>query len=305
MKVATDAAGMRIGLVSKTPQSIKLNAEEREINAILAERSVEIKPADMLLQQVVITTWFTQKKDPQLLRQNESVVSFEYIAAWYKSVEQLDLNAIIFFDSLPGAFIEQYSTDKIQFRKYISGEYSIYEERWMAGYLFLKKTKVPAVFFTDISDVVIRMNPFTLDLSGDVLYIGRDDSTRLWHSKWMLREIKNYSKDAKLNFPRNFIYMPMYNAGILGGNCNVLLHLLGCIVILTGKTKTANHKDMTLFNYVIYAERNPPLKASLKEPAVTAPHHDDARNNIIFSGYPLHSAFRKYENRMDVFFSHK
>jgi hypothetical protein len=303
--VAADAILMHSGLLkSITPAEIKTDTI-KETAELLEKREVEIREEDMSLKQAVVTTYFTQKQDPlrQLTRQEASI---EYIAPWYNSINKLQLNGFIYYDDLPEAFIEQYQTAFVRFRKCKTGNYSIFEERWMIYYLFLKATSLESVFFTDISDVIVSRNPFELITAENKLFAGRDIANRIWHSGWMMREIKTYEKDIGIKFPRTFFYMPVYNAGVVGGKKNMLLLVIGNMITMMFKAKTDHHKDMTLLNYAIYKLLEPDLKASWFEPRKTIASKDKhARGKFIESGFPLNSMFKKFETGSAAYFIHK
>ncbi|CAN5734159.1 hypothetical protein BH10BAC2_BH10BAC2_16400 [soil metagenome] len=272
---------------------------------LISNRSIQLQKADEQLQKVIVTCYFTAKKDPQhgVIR---SIADIRYIAPWYHSVNKLKLNGIVFYDELPDSFIQQYQTSYVQFRKCTIGDYSIFEERWIIYYLFLKSTTAPFVFFTDASDVTVNKDPFELDIASGKLFAGRDIANRIWQSSWMMNEIKSFETDAHFSFPRPFYYMPVFNAGIVGGKKEPLLALIAHMIVMTFKTATDHHKDMVLLNYAIYSQLRPDLKASIFEKKVTDPNDDAAASNrYLVTGFPLNSAFKVFEKNSSAFFSHK
>ena len=104
----------------------------------------------------------------------------------------------------------------------------------------------------------------------------------------------------------NFINMPLYNAGIIGGakrSVNILLNFICNILEAANSNKNVN---MAVVNYAIY-------RLFLRDYKYIAPKAPDVNplndlrscNDEIFSGYPINSSFKKYEDRNDVYFIHK
>lgn len=291
---------------SKLTNLLKKNlASENEISLLIKERHIYLEETDKKLESVLATCYFTTKKDPQhgLIRREPDI---NYIAPWYESVKSHEIDGIVFFDELPDEFIKKYETSKIRFRKCIIGTFSIFEERWIIYYLLLKNTNVQKAFFTDASDVIVNKNPFDLNLREKTLYVGRDDANQVHHSRWMIEELKQFEQDSKQRLPKAFHYMPVYNAGVLGGKREILISIIGEMIKTFFQTSTDNHKDMTVLNYVIYQYLRPKLTASLKNLPITDPEYDSsACTSNLVTGFPLNSPFRKYVTQGESVFIHK
>jgi len=235
-------------------------------------------------KNVIMTTYFCKKKDPQRIKY-ASCNDINYIKVWYDSIKKLDLNGIIFHDGLDNEFIKKYKTDKINFIYINSSDYnlSLNDLRFLVYLEYLEKNKnIKNVFMTDGNDVTVKMNPFEkLDFKN--IYAGSEKNPGL---KWVNIKVEVYNKNNKLNFDRNKIKL-LYNAGILGGNReNILIFLEKMkekFLNIDDKYKNSN-LNMIVFNDIIYNEINIDIK----------------------TGFPLHSVYKKYENkRDDVFFIHK
>ncbi|MEI6764173.1 MAG: hypothetical protein WCM76_00945 [Bacteroidota bacterium] len=268
-------------------------------------RDIEILDRDFDLEEVVFACYFTKRIDPQsgILR---SIPDINYISPWYKSIKKLEINGIIIHDGIDEDFIKQYETDKIQFRKYTAGKYAIFDERWMLYYLFISKTNIRRAFCTDISDVYITADPFVQFNKDEVFYIGRDNANKIRQSGWMLAEIDIYMKNSGFTPPASFYFQPLYNVGIAGGSRKIMLFFLSKVIEYILLTETERYKEMTIFNLVIHKYFYPKLKYSDKEPVFTDPENDQAASNAhLFSGFPLNSAFKKFDNDSKAVFIHK
>ena len=269
------------------------------------ERSVEIGDWEKRREELILTCYFTQKKDPQLgiIRLNPDI---EYIRPWYDSIVKNKLNGIILHDGLNEEFIEQHENDFVQFRKVTYGNYSIFEERWFAYYQFIKLSQVQKVFLTDCNDVFITKNPFQMKLKENTLYIGRDCANKIYHSGWLEEERKRFEKDANFQFPKTYVYQNVYNAGVVGGTSKVVQAVAAEMINLTLKTKTEGHKDMTLINAIIHEHFPVHLDYHAGHKPLVNPTDDPfASGENLVSGYPLNSLFKGYEYDSDAYFIHK
>lgn len=268
-------------------------------------RSVEIKDWEKDKEELILTCYFTQKKDPQLgiVRINPEI---DYIRPWYLSIVKNKLHGIILHDGLNDDFIKAYENEFVQFRKVIYGNYSIFEERWFAYYLFVKDTNVQRIFLTDCNDVIITKNPFQIKIRQETLYIGRDCTNKIYHSGWLEEERRRYEKDANTRLPTTYLYQNVYNAGVVGGSRSVILALSAEMINLTLKTNTDVHKDMTLINLVIHNHFPVVLNYSASHKRLVDPNNDPfASCENIISGYPFNSLFKGFENDSDAYFIHK
>lgn len=269
------------------------------------QRTVEIRNWEKERENIILTCYFTLKKDPQLgiVRRDPNI---EYIRPWYDSIVNNKLSGIVLHDGLNAEFIRQYENEFVQFRKVTYGYYSIFEERWFAYYQFIHKAKVKKVFLTDCNDVFITKNPFQLTLNANKLYIGRDCANKIYHSGWLEEERKRFEKDADFQFPKTYVYQHVYNAGVVGGEARVVKAVAAEIINLTLRTQTEGHKDMTLINLVIHQHFPINLHYSAAHKPLVNPKNDPhASHNHLVSGYPLNSLFKGYEYDSDAYFIHK
>jgi len=268
-------------------------------------RSLEIKEEDYLLKNVILTCYFIKKLDPQndVLLENADI---KYIEPWYNSIVKLKIKGIIIHDGLDKKFIEQYQNEYIQFREYKCGKYPIYEERWMAYYLFLAKTKIENAFFTDASDVYITNSPFKIITNPYAIYIGRDSANKVGLSEWMMDELNSFNKDSNYKVKKTYYFQQVYNAGVVGGSKQLLLFFISEVIKLILTSKTDFYKDMYILNIVIHNHFFPILKIRPYEKCITQIENDNhIKHKFLVSGFPLNSEFNKFEYNSTALFIHK
>ena len=233
--------------------------------------------------QLILTTYFTQKEDPQRAGIHHESNSFEKIQKWHESVTRLGLHAIIFHDGLSNEFTEQYTNGNVQFVPYsLQTKRSLNDERFYCYLEFLKAhPEVGSVFMTDLFDVDFLRNPF--DIINDEKYD--------FYSQRGIGGLPNGKKKYAANQMKCVYGKVFYpgrlslNAGILGGNRNKILALLELMVEdLSGDSKGHNTHTGVL---------NRRINDMCPDP------------DRICYGFPLHSEFKKYEEDRGFYIRHK
>lgn len=268
-------------------------------------RIVEIHPSDLQLSDAILSCYFVSLRDPQsnVIRHLPDI---DYIAPWYRSVERLGLTGVIIHDGLDQDFIDRHQTERIRFRRYTPGTYSIFEERWIAYYLFIQQSGIRRAFCTDINDVYITADPFPFITSDLALYVGRDQANKIKDSSWILDELQNFEQESGVRAPLFFYHQYMYNAGVLGGSRQVLLFFMARVIDYVVRTHSSLHKDMTILNLCIHDHFFPWIDADIYAPRLVQPDSDRlASHAYLVSGYPLNSAFKGYEMNSHAYFIHK
>jgi len=118
-------------------------------------------------ENVILSCYFTGKKDPihhfELKNEKQETDNYNYIKPLYESSKKHNLHLIIFHDNLSSKFIEQYTTNKIIFRKTkLISNLFFNDERFIIYYEYLAKHNYKNILSSDISDVHINKNPFDL-----------------------------------------------------------------------------------------------------------------------------------------------
>jgi hypothetical protein len=238
-------------------------------------------------KNVIMTTYFCKKKDPQ--RKNYAPCDdFIYIKPWYNSIKRLGLRGIIFHDGMSKKFIKQYETENIRF-EYVDSkkfEYSLNDQRFLIYYDYLlKHSEISNVFMTDGNDVKLVKSPFNNICNN--LCVGSEKG-KIKTNKWLQTKINILNSNNNLNCEWKNKNVNIYNAGILGGNRKIVMEFLkemrNIFIILDKKQKKEN-LNMSIFNYVMF---------------------NNFSNKNILTGEKLHSVFKEYQNnRKDVYFIHK
>lgn len=237
----------------------------------------------MGFSQLILTTYFTQKEDPQRIGVHHESDQFGKIQKWYESVTRLGMHAVIFHDGLSREFTEQYTNDNVQFVPYsLQTGRSLNDERFYCYRDFLRAhPEVEQVFMTDLFDVDFLRNPFNLIDEGKYDFYAQEGMGGLLNGK------KRYAANQmKCVYGR--VFYPdrvSLNAGIIGGRRDKVLALLELMTTDLSGDEKGHNTHTGVFNRRI---------------------HDvcpDATR--ICYGFPLHSEFKKYEEDQDFYIRHK
>lgn len=257
---------------------------------------------------IVLTTYFTGKPDPQasskrktnlikhaktwLRSRRGGAVSeipgvagpdeFRRIEVWYRSLQAVGCNAVIFHDELSDGFTQQWQNEHVRFEHYaLQTPRSVNDERYQCYYQFLERhPEVQRIFMMDLFDIEFFKDPFTLfDDEHFDIYCGgdADQYNNQLNREKMLKAFgePHYEDQIKLN------------AGILGGRRDVIMPLLETMMaVFDGLTERGElfNLNMPIFNKCVYD------------------HHNADR---IMTGYPLNSRFKKYERTGNFALRHK
>jgi hypothetical protein len=132
------------------------------------------------------------------------------------------------------------------------------------------------ILITDISDVEFLKNPF--DLIGDDyrLYVGSNDT---WGSKPLVKARYEGMIDDSNND------MPIYHAGTWGGRREIVRAVLKNMVYGLD-WRLGYNINLAVFNLVVFQiKRHSP--------------------NLIYTGYPFTTEFKKYQKNTDAYIRHK
>eukprot|EP00123_Amoebidium_parasiticum_P012801 comp21587_c1_seq1/m.30182 comp21587_c1_seq1/g.30182 ORF comp21587_c1_seq1/g.30182 comp21587_c1_seq1/m.30182 type:complete len:660 (-) comp21587_c1_seq1:187-2166(-) len=238
-------------------------------------------------RSVVFSCYFSRKIDPQR-GTHVQTNAFEYMEKWFRSIERLDLEAVIFHDGLSKKFIAEHGTEKIKFHRVELGTRSTNDERFFFYRDYLSENPdIKAVIMTDISDVVFRMDPFELIMvMGDYVYAGRDYGSSMSGNGWLTPREKLCFK-AGFD-PETVEYVrrksQVYNAGIVGGYTDTIMEFLDHMDHYLHLCPVVQNCNMPVYNFVLH-------------------HYFDEK---IYTGFPLNSRFfMKEEDPLGVYLIHK
>jgi len=249
---------------------------------------------------VYLTNVFTTRPDPQGKR--KGVPDFTYFERYYRSILSLPTgraSAVILYDSLPEDLVRNYSTgdDVLSFRKVdiskLDPLMGLNDLRFLVFEEEVKKhPEWSTIFMTDIRDVLAIHNPcMFVKRHPEKIFVGSQPNS-----------LKPYWVAAKQFGRAGGKYLAWYtaqpddavpelNAGLIGGRRPVVLKVLSKIIEVLLDPETTGRKERT--------------NVTINMPAVNYGIYTNFGMKMIVTGRPLHSEFRGYENRTDVYFWHK
>jgi glycosyltransferase involved in cell wall biosynthesis len=122
-----------------------------------------------------------------------------------------------------------------------------YTKRWIEYKKYIENNEIENVFCVDATDVQVLKNPFD-EISKNRIYIGDEKSTI--HNDWLRR---HHNKPIFARFFMSFRRKVLLNAGIVGGNRNILLRFLKDLTELIGNNDVGL-TDMAAVNYIAYTK---------------------------------------------------
>jgi len=246
------------------------------------------KKAAPATDRVILTSYFTTKKDPQRFSRTtgrprfHASDNFQYIEKWYNSVVANNLWAVVLHDSLSLNFTQAYETENIKFVQVsLQTGLSGVDERWLTYLHFLRNRRYRYVLMTDVSDVVFEKDPFEFMSKTESrydLWVGSEKMAgSLASSRWM---IAKYKRCYGALLDKGIVY----NCGVVGGKYDammVLLEHVECELRSMARHQAIREEmcDMVIFTHVY----NTYLTTG-------SPHV--AR---VFTGDPFHSEYKQKE----------
>lgn len=226
---------------------------------------------------IIVGYYFAGKPDPQR-NIHLDTDNPEVIRTWAESAIKCGLKPIVISDHDLDRCKE---TLGIEYRNYgpVPDWTHILVYRFYTILLLLDEINVKNIFITDATDVEVKNNPYhIMDINSD-LWIGSegiisdDDSSR-----WLKTRLKNMGDE------KDYTGKILYNAGIIGGHIGAVIDLYISMweFVRDKGNYEPNASCMATLNHIL--------------------HKSQYR---IKTGAPLHSRFKKYENRDDVCFIHK
>lgn len=228
----------------------------------------------------VIAVMMTSKPDPQ---RGEKISSdyLDYMKPWWTTVNRVGLRGTVLHDGLPAGCISQGTTERTDFALSEPSELPILHDRHRIVRDYLQQIDDPYVFVTDISDVAFKRDPFQLveqDQDAHRLFIGSERKT--------IGECRCLSKEVTEQFGTLLhAERQVVNPGIIGGRRAEVITLLDRILQCIDQLKDRLlNSDMSIINKVV---------------------HDHYQPGELFTGFPLHSQFKKWEYATKAAIMHK
>jgi hypothetical protein len=207
------------------------------------------------------------------------------INPWYESLVRNNCKGIIVHDGLSEVFMSFYPEVIFIQIPIIPTKYTLYDYRWVVYGRLMENLKAENIFFTDLFDVEIINNPFIQkEYHNSNLYCGSERqylSRNTWIQKALLIDELQRLPGFEKIFASNNI---LYNCGLVGGGFQIVQKFVNELVTLINKLeqrKLDTTVDMALCNYILHRKYQP------------------------ITGWPIHSVFKMFENRKDIWFKHK
>ncbi len=241
--------------------------------------TVETSPATNSTGRV-ISVVMKPTPDPQCGEKNSSDY-LDYMKPWWTTVNRVGLRGTILHDGLPEDCIDKATTDRTGFELVDRSELPILHDRHRVVRDYLEQIDEQYVFVTDIADVAFKRDPFELiaqDEDAHRLFIGSERKT--------IRESRCIRTDVTDQFG-SLLYAErrIVNPGILGGRRTEVIELMNRVLRCIEEFKERLlDSDMAIINKVVY---------------------DNYRASELFTGFPLHSTFRKWEYHTSAAIMHK
>lgn len=225
-------------------ERIKLLNKYRELfnQSRLTKNYYDFRPQE----DVFITTYFTQQKDPQRDKhfKNDKAI-LQSLIKTLKGQKLIILN---------DCFGEDHVENNVH---YIKTQTSInpYFQRWISIQEHLKVNNYRKVFIIDATDVLLLNNPFD-SIKSEYIYVG--DEENIVGCSWMF---DNHKAPRLQEFFEQYKNEKLLNAGLLGGERKKVEEFISHILNIYWEIQTEAHfskqedsgvGDMGVFNYVCY-----------------------------------------------------
>lgn len=242
-------------------------------------------------KNVIMACYFTGVHD---VNRNETLLDNDIlpIVPWLQSIIDTNLQAVVFHNSLHVNTIAKYLPNVVFIKVALNNTYSpnVYRYFLYKNYLD-NNTEIQNCFVTDITDVIVKANPFIQPLfinNANCIFCG-DEPKRL-NNEWMnshsasLRAVINNYAAYELQYKN----ATLLNCGIIGGGIAVMRTFFAQLCTVHA-TYNANNTslytgDMGAFNYLIRTKYN----------------------EVLVHGEPVNTVFKLYQHsRTDCWFQHK
>ena len=242
---------------------------------------------------VIISSYFTSKVDPQI---NSKPIEYQcrpndltYISSWLATSLFYNLSPILIVDDMQSELINLLEQKGVIVVKADLGAMSTNDERFFCYAELLNITNFKSALFTDVSDVLIKKNPFNFFEMKKRICLGNDMETTplVGNNAWMVEKTKallrsNESLIESEDLTR-FLRSKLVNAGVVGGPIIPIRKFIDNVVEFLAKCPVAGNWNMIAVNFV-------------------ASKLDEDEN---FQGAPFTSKFKKFNYEFDGYVVHK
>jgi hypothetical protein len=232
---------------------------------------------------LIATTFITKYQYPFWKFNHKPQPDFNLFKAWYNSITDLRIKAVILHDELPQEFIDKHSNGFVGFKKVEhKSQLNPVDERWGIYYNYLlNNIEDEVVFFTDLTDVKVLGYPCP---KIDTIYIGNEEikvASGWMNQRFALLKDQNYITEFKQQHGNK----KLLNCGIFGGYKETIINPILDIANFLKENEVKNDTvDMCAANIVLYSKYEQQL----------------------FYGEPLNTEFWKEDvNNKTCWFKHK
>jgi len=214
---------------------------------------------------------------------------YKLMKNWYETTCKVlspHTHAVIFHNECSEKFCQKYSNEFLTFVRWEKEHRPSYnDERFYAfrEYLTLHPEITNAIS-TDMFDVQILRNPFDLFFHQPDydIYCGSEKKNVAgsFGRKWVNNKMKKYKLGAIPNEDG------VYNAGICGGNRDLLIRFYDIMVDLFKKISPKENANMAVFNKALRMVK-------------------ETGGWRVFTGHPLHNVFESNKVQPDTYIKHK
>jgi hypothetical protein len=242
-----------------------------------------------MLVQPIVSTLLLHKNCPQ----RDERFTFSMCADWARSLVAQNLNGVLLLSGIapagempcvPNVVVIRVETFYPDWE--ILQHWNAIDARWILYHYLLSRANFDAAFFTDVTDVVVRNNPFP-HIAASTLYcgdeVGQPSGENTVSHPWLRDLAHSRGTPAMARLFDEQPDLPLLNCGVVGGKRAVLFDFFR-VLMLAGLRQDEKTVDMAFFNYALYSG--------------LFPHR-------VVHGPPVTSVYKQYQNRDDVWFNHK
>jgi len=252
---------------------------------------------------MVLTSYFTTKQDWQ--RNNFTEVNRSKLQTLYRSTMELGLNVTIVYDKLPDELVSSFSCSRFSFLQVSLEDYDehlgVNDVRYFVyADVLANHPSWEFVFTIDAFDVEVAMNPCA-SLQPDTFYVGSE--TRAMKNWWMEERFRDTGGKYLAWYNAFDEKTKLLNCGITGGHRSVMHRFFASMKrIMTDAV--SDFKSREVDSEVNVKSREVDSEVNVNMAALNYFGYSEFAGKLVTSA-PVHSVYKQYQNRNDVWFVHK
>ena len=230
--------------------------------------------------RAILTSYFTSREDPQRGACTNKDDHEKLMLK--KDVERLKIPCYVFYDDLSTEFVRENSSDYMIFLPVNPPNISVNDSRFLIYREWLNSHKFDQVWFSDLFDVRINLDPKVLPkrkfYCGEHPYLLSEEEAETTDGLYVCSLIKNIYEEI----PAHVLGKPILMAGTWGGEYSFCQSFLDrfCNEIVRTTNEGFYNVNLPVFNVLAHREN-------------------------YYGRFPLNSEFRKYQYDAPAVFIHK